>query len=262
MDVGLRTTSFLMRSERCVVIVLQLLPESHLLMQGFHPSHAAPPRSRSISAIADNSAGVGTQPPPSGFVTASGSVYPYAEPHYIYAHPAPIHIPSMYPPHPYSYPVYGPDVGLYGPDGDGLNWTYAAPHPLQVDYQLPSRPPMYPLPIPPTSVSPGRHFQPPPELGLSGPPIASSSDGYMERPSRLGSGGDANEVSGGQRVPGAKNVLDIQAIESGVDTRTTVMIKNIPNKMTDRDLKNFIDKVCPRRIDFMYLRMDFQNGMF
>ena len=38
------------------------------------------------------------------------------------------------------------------------------------------------------------------------------------------------------------------------------MIKNIPNKMSDKDLMSFIAKVCPRRIDFMYLRMDFQNG--
>lgn len=40
------------------------------------------------------------------------------------------------------------------------------------------------------------------------------------------------------------------------------MIKNIPNKMSDKDLLSFIAKVCPRRIDFMYLRMDFQNGKF
>jgi hypothetical protein len=38
------------------------------------------------------------------------------------------------------------------------------------------------------------------------------------------------------------------------------MIKNIPNKMSDKDLENFIAKVCPRKIDFLYLRMDFQNG--
>ena len=38
------------------------------------------------------------------------------------------------------------------------------------------------------------------------------------------------------------------------------MIKNIPNKMSDKDLISFITEVCPRRIDFMYLRMDFQNG--
>ncbi|TDL26263.1 hypothetical protein BD410DRAFT_813214 [Rickenella mellea] len=38
------------------------------------------------------------------------------------------------------------------------------------------------------------------------------------------------------------------------------MIKNIPNKLSDRDLIEFIAKVCPRKIDFLYLRMDFQNG--
>jgi len=59
-----------------------------------------------------------------------------------------------------------------------------------------------------------------------------------------------------------KNRLDWNKIEQGLDTRTTVMIKNIPNKMSDKDLLSFIGKVCPRRIDFMYLRMDFQNGEF
>jgi len=57
-----------------------------------------------------------------------------------------------------------------------------------------------------------------------------------------------------------KNQLDLNRIEQGLDTRTTVMIKNIPNKMSDKDLMSFIAEVCPRRIDFMYLRMDFQNG--
>ncbi|KAF9465003.1 RNA recognition motif 2-domain-containing protein, partial [Collybia nuda] len=38
------------------------------------------------------------------------------------------------------------------------------------------------------------------------------------------------------------------------------MVKNIPNKMSDKDLIAYIGKVCPRKIDFLYLRMDFQNG--
>lgn len=58
----------------------------------------------------------------------------------------------------------------------------------------------------------------------------------------------------------SKNQLMVGRIESGQDTRTTVMIKNIPNKMSDKDLIAYINKVCPRRIDFLYLRMDFQNG--
>lgn len=70
-----------------------------------------------------------------------------------------------------------------------------------------------------------------------------------------GSGAGVDNV-----VPNEKNQLDLAKIESGGDTRTTVMIKNIPNKMSDRDLLNFINKVTPRKIDFLYLRMDFQNG--
>lgn len=62
------------------------------------------------------------------------------------------------------------------------------------------------------------------------------------------------------RAPPENNQLDIRKIEQGLDTRTTVMIKNIPNKMTDRELIAYINKICPRRIDFLYLRMDFQNG--
>ena len=57
------------------------------------------------------------------------------------------------------------------------------------------------------------------------------------------------------------NNLNIARIESGQDMRTTVMIKNIPNKMTDKDLMTFIERVCVRRIDFFYLRMDFKNGI-
>jgi hypothetical protein len=63
------------------------------------------------------------------------------------------------------------------------------------------------------------------------------------------------------RVPPEGNQLDIRNIELGIDMRTTVMVKNIPNKMTDRELIAYINKVCPRKIDFLYLRMDFQNGI-
>ncbi|KAG5731969.1 Meiosis protein mei2 [Termitomyces sp. T112] len=70
-----------------------------------------------------------------------------------------------------------------------------------------------------------------------------------------------NSSSAREPRPSAEhNQLNLSKIEDGQDTRTTVMIKNIPNKMSDKDLVTFIGKVCPRRIDFLYLRMDFQNG--
>jgi len=57
-----------------------------------------------------------------------------------------------------------------------------------------------------------------------------------------------------------RNQLNIARIEDGQDTRTTVMVKNIPNKMSDKDLITYIGNVCPRKVDFLYLRMDFKNG--
>ena len=73
----------------------------------------------------------------------------------------------------------------------------------------------------------------------------------------LHAGGSATSTTLAER-----NLLNLARIEEGLDTRTTVMVKNIPNKMSDRDLITYIGKVCPRKIDFLYLRMDFQNGEF
>ncbi|KAK7020908.1 RNA recognition motif 2-domain-containing protein [Favolaschia claudopus] len=57
-----------------------------------------------------------------------------------------------------------------------------------------------------------------------------------------------------------RNQLNLARIEHGQDTRTTVMIKNIPNRISDKELMAHIDHVCPRKIDFLYLRMDFRTG--
>lgn len=54
------------------------------------------------------------------------------------------------------------------------------------------------------------------------------------------------------------NVIDLDRIECGSDPRTTCMIKNIPNKITDEMLFNFVNEICPRGFDFLYLRMDFK----
>ncbi|CAE6470654.1 unnamed protein product [Rhizoctonia solani] len=59
--------------------------------------------------------------------------------------------------------------------------------------------------------------------------------------------------------PPERNRVDISRIEAGLDTRTTIMLKNIPNKMSTKNLIDFIDVVTPRAIDFLYLRFDFQN---
>ncbi|KAK1225716.1 hypothetical protein PQX77_011336 [Marasmius sp. AFHP31] len=55
------------------------------------------------------------------------------------------------------------------------------------------------------------------------------------------------------------NILSLSKIASGADTRTTVMIKNVPNKLSSTDLLSFIHSTVGNRVDFLYLRIDFRN---
>ncbi|XP_044508153.1 protein MEI2-like 4 isoform X2 [Mangifera indica] len=53
--------------------------------------------------------------------------------------------------------------------------------------------------------------------------------------------------------------LDIDRILQGEDTRTTLMIKNIPNKYTSKMLLAAIDECHKGTYDFIYLPIDFKN---
>ncbi|KAI9141264.1 RNA recognition motif 2-domain-containing protein [Paraphysoderma sedebokerense] len=55
------------------------------------------------------------------------------------------------------------------------------------------------------------------------------------------------------------NEFDITRVISGSDSRTTFMIRNIPNKYTQRMLIDFINESHKGCYDFLYLRMDFTN---
>ncbi|XAR52794.1 hypothetical protein NMG60_11021069 [Bertholletia excelsa] len=53
--------------------------------------------------------------------------------------------------------------------------------------------------------------------------------------------------------------LDLEKIKNGEDTRTTLMIKNIPNKYTSKMLLAAIDENHRGTYDFLYLPIDFKN---
>ncbi|XP_062207142.1 protein MEI2-like 2 [Phragmites australis] len=53
--------------------------------------------------------------------------------------------------------------------------------------------------------------------------------------------------------------LDLEKIRKGDDTRTTLMIKNIPNKYTSKMLLAAIDELHRATYDFFYLPIDFKN---
>lgn len=56
-----------------------------------------------------------------------------------------------------------------------------------------------------------------------------------------------------------KNTIDLNRVANGLDTRTTLMIRNIPNKFTQKMLQDWVDETSRGTYDFLYLRMDFRN---
>jgi hypothetical protein len=48
-------------------------------------------------------------------------------------------------------------------------------------------------------------------------------------------------------------------IRAGLEFRTTVMLRNIPNKLQAFDLLRILNATSAGKFDFMYLRVDFQN---
>ncbi|KAF8408970.1 hypothetical protein HHK36_005040 [Tetracentron sinense] len=88
-----------------------------------------------------------------------------------------------------------------------------------------------------------------PYLGLG----ATSIEGLVER-------GRIRRVENGNQIDSKKQYqLDLDKIVNGEDTRTTLMIKNIPNKYTSKMLLAAIDEIHRGTYDFFYLPIDFKN---
>jgi hypothetical protein len=157
------------------------------------------------------------------------------------------HLFAPSPPHPaYSWlpapPRYGPPPG-FAP----APWAYApSPAPALDPYA-----PVYGFP---------RAYAPFPHAMYALPPTPLYYGSPQPSPAPMPAS-PLSPVSAAPRGVPWQNVLDLDAIAGGGDTRTTVMIKNIPNKMSDRELLAVLDSVVPRAIDFFYLRIDFKTGM-
>ncbi|CAI9089054.1 OLC1v1023554C11 [Oldenlandia corymbosa var. corymbosa] len=81
----------------------------------------------------------------------------------------------------------------------------------------------------------------------------SNLDGLTER-------GRNRRVESANQIDNKKQyMLDLEKIISGEDTRTTLMIKNIPNKYTSKMLLVAIDESHKGTYDFLYLPIDFKN---
>ncbi|KAK4484587.1 hypothetical protein RD792_007171 [Penstemon davidsonii] len=82
---------------------------------------------------------------------------------------------------------------------------------------------------------------------------AMNNDGIVDR-SR-----NRRADSGSQMDNKKQYQLDLEKIVNGEDSRTTLMIKNIPNKYTSKMLLTAIDETHKGTYDFLYLPIDFKN---
>ncbi|KAH6795559.1 hypothetical protein C2S51_036545 [Perilla frutescens var. frutescens] len=82
---------------------------------------------------------------------------------------------------------------------------------------------------------------------------ATNNDGMIDR-------GRSRRAESGSQMDNKKQYqLDLEKIVSGEDNRTTLMIKNIPNKYTSKMLLAAIDETHKGAYDFLYLPIDFKN---
>ncbi|KAJ5504677.1 RNA recognition motif 2 [Penicillium fimorum] len=56
-----------------------------------------------------------------------------------------------------------------------------------------------------------------------------------------------------------EHAIDLDRIRHGLDVRSTVMVRNIPNKLSSEQLQRIIDESSYGKYDFLYLRMDFTH---
>jgi hypothetical protein len=69
-------------------------------------------------------------------------------------------------------------------------------------------------------------------------------------------GGHANGTCNGTNP---KFVLSLDKVRSGIDVRTALMIRNIPNKYSQKMLLSALEESHRGHFDFMYLPIDFKN---
>jgi hypothetical protein len=55
-------------------------------------------------------------------------------------------------------------------------------------------------------------------------------------------------------------LIDLENIIKGIDKRTTIMIRHIPNKYSCQNIIDEINIVCKDKYDFFYLPLDFENN--
>ncbi|WVQ98656.1 hypothetical protein IAU59_005787 [Kwoniella sp. CBS 9459] len=87
--------------------------------------------------------------------------------------------------------------------------------------------------------------------------LANSADIEARARQQQGLGGHWS-LNDRKAIP-AHNRVFPERILSGLDSRTTVMVKDVPNKLSRQELVDILQKAVPGEYDFVYLRFDFKN---
>lgn len=61
-------------------------------------------------------------------------------------------------------------------------------------------------------------------------------------------------------TPGTPQQIEAWKIENGTDVRTTIMLRNVPNRMSFGELKAIVDATSKGKYTFLYLRVDFKRN--
>lgn len=71
-------------------------------------------------------------------------------------------------------------------------------------------------------------------------------------------GGDTEALSPIYRlISPSANQVRLDLIANGIDHRTTIMLRNVPNKIDQKMLVEYLDETSANEYDFVYLRIDF-----
>nr|XP_019013455.1 uncharacterized protein I206_01522 [Kwoniella pini CBS 10737]OCF52236.1 hypothetical protein I206_01522 [Kwoniella pini CBS 10737] len=81
----------------------------------------------------------------------------------------------------------------------------------------------------------------------------------IEARARQGQGLGGHFNANDRKAIPAQNRVFPERILSGLDPRTTVMVKDVPNKLSREELVKILEEVVPGDYDFVYLRFDFKN---
>lgn len=112
---------------------------------------------------------------------------------------------------------------------------------------------------------PGRTAAPAsmPSRGLSYPQISPTGRSFLTGDTTFNDSALRRALRyspGTGRSSSGNNVVRIDRIEAGTDVRTTIMLRNIPNRVDQAQLKSILDETSFGKYDFMYLRIDFANN--